>query len=387
MLIAACSDTHLGYRALTRTTPQGINQREFDVMLSFRATLNEILSHKPDLVIHAGDLFHVVKPSNHTITEAYRALTEFQRARNWAPLVLVGGNHDTPKTADVGNIQRLIAQIPGVRFAAQSAERFILEELDCEVLCVPSNALVAREEILYRPTENRRFSVLAVHGMASQALPKAVELQHADFDVLDLHANLFDYVALGDYHVHSVYGPNCCFSGSTDFTTSNIWEEAGSQKGFVLFDTATTVLRHVAIPTRPVIDLPIIDADGQSPEMIAAEMIKLATCLPDVPYAENPAAPIARQRIVNLHALDRQALHRLPAIRELQARCLNYQVKITAPLRDTGTGESPSSLAPATIEEAWRDHALLANLPAGWSSVAFTDSGLEILKETIHAAN
>src|SRR3990170_163738 len=99
MTLAHLSDTHLGYRAYSRSTREGMNQREADVLETFRAALDAIALREPDLVVHSGDLFHVVRPSNHTITDTFRALQRFQSARGAKPLVLVGGNHDTPRTA------------------------------------------------------------------------------------------------------------------------------------------------------------------------------------------------------------------------------------------------------------------------------------------------
>jgi DNA repair exonuclease SbcCD nuclease subunit len=374
MKIAHLSDTHLGFRQFSRTTPQGVNQREVDVMLSFRAVLSGILAAAPDMVIHAGDFFHMVKPSNHTIAEAHAAITEFQRARNGAPFVLVGGNHDTPKTADVGNIQHHIARIEGVRFAPTLAKVIDLPEIDTEILCVPSNSLVTREEVVMRPTLGRRYSVLAVHGMARQALPTAVAPIHADFDVDDLHPESFTYVALGDYHNFARYAANCCFSGSTDYTTTNIWDELDHPKGWVSFDTDSGVLKHHAVPTRQAIDLPVIDAADLSVDELIAAM-RAAT-------AGLECMPIVRQRVDNLNPIDRRALFQTSLVRELNSRRLNYQVKTAAPTRDRGTGTITSEARTVTtLEETWREHALDAKLPAGIERLAFIQAGIELLQE------
>ena len=373
MTIAHLSDTHLGFSAYSRLHPSGINGRQFDVQMTFKRVLDSILGRAPDLVLHSGDLFHVVRPSNATIDQTHLALSEFQRARNWAPFVLVAGNHDSPKTADAGNIQRHIARIPGIRFAASMAEVIDIPELDCEVLCVPSNSLVAREEVVYRPTLGRKYSILSVHGMATQALPKAVDLVHADFDVNDLHHEKFSYVALGDYHVFSEYAPNCCFAGSTDYTTTNIWEEVGKPKGWVWFDTSVGQLQHVAVPTRPAIDLPIIDATDISIEEIQDLMRTQAALL--------EGEPMVRQRISGIHNADRRRLFQTSLIREINAKCLNYQVACSAPTRDKGTGAVTGSASASTsLEALWLDHAAEASIPSNVGREAFSAAGLELLK-------
>lgn len=374
MKIAHLSDSHLGFRAYSRNHPSGINQREIDVMMTFKAVLASILAAKPDLVVHAGDFFHVVRPSNHTIDQAFGTLMDFQRARNFAPFVLVGGNHDSPKSVESGNIQKLLARIPGVRFAANMAERFDIEELDTEVLCVPSNSILAREEVTLRPTLGRRYSVLSVHGMASQALPKAVDTVHADFDVNDLHPHLFTYTALGDYHNHAEYAPNCCFSGSTDFTSSNPWDEISTPKGWVEFDTEIGQLQHIEVLTRNFIDLPVVDAADMSVEQIQTAIAAAA---------QWPGEPVVRQKITNVHPQDRRQIFSGATIRDIQSRCLNYQVVTTPPSRDRGDGTVTVAVAGAatSIEGMWEAHAAAASIPQNLDRAALVAAGLDLLRE------
>src|SRR5690606_5572789 len=68
MLIAHLADLHLGYRAYARLAAGGINARERDVALAFRAALDRIIELRADLVLVAGDVFHTVRPSNAAIT-------------------------------------------------------------------------------------------------------------------------------------------------------------------------------------------------------------------------------------------------------------------------------------------------------------------------------
>ncbi|HWD39793.1 MAG TPA: metallophosphoesterase [Fimbriimonas sp.] len=373
MRIAHLSDTHLGFRAFSRTHPSGLNFREVDVMKTFEAVLQDILLHQPDLVIHSGDLFHVVRPSNNTITQAFRLLNGFQYERRYRPFVLCGGNHDTPKTADMGNIQKLFAGIDGVRFVGNLSERLSIPDLDCEVLCIPSNSLVAREEVALRPMLCHRHSVLTVHGMARQALPKQADAGTADFDVDDLHTDMFTYTALGDYHVHTPYAENCCFSGSTDYTTTNIWEEVGTPKGWVLFDTDRGELQHMAVPCRPAIDLEALDAEALSIDAIHEAMRASAEGLEGL--------PIVRQRIINVHPSDRARLMNMPLLKELGAKCLNYQIKTTPPTVDKGDGTITPTATGKSLEDLWREHAMGVKCPNGSTTNFLVGCGLELLKE------
>jgi len=61
------SDLHLGFRQFQRTTPAGINQREWDVAQSFTRAIDRVIELRPDLVLIAGDVFHTVRPTNPAI--------------------------------------------------------------------------------------------------------------------------------------------------------------------------------------------------------------------------------------------------------------------------------------------------------------------------------
>ena len=70
MKILHVSDTHLGYSAYRKATLDGINQREIDTYDAFKQFIDYAVKTKPDLIIHAGDLFDSVRPNNRAITVA-----------------------------------------------------------------------------------------------------------------------------------------------------------------------------------------------------------------------------------------------------------------------------------------------------------------------------
>lgn len=357
MTIAHLSDTHLGFRAYGRTTPAGMNQREADVMASFEAALEAIVEREPDLVVHAGDLFHVVRPGNATLVRTFQAFSRLQERRGGRPLVLIGGNHDTPRSSDAGNILRLFEGIPGLRLVSSQAESLDFPELDLEVLAVPSHALLRDQRGEYVPTLGRRHSVLTLHGMARQALPR-----HAQFDVEQTRHEAWSYVALGDYHVFQAYGTNVCYSGSTDFASTNVWEEAGSPKGWVWFDTPVGRLEFVPLSTRAVIDLPSIDATGMELPQIEEAIRANAEWSPEM--------PIVRQRILGFPPAFRGKLD--PTIvREIASRALNYQLQLVPPQAVASAGGT--GVASRTLEQSWIEHA--------GRREALRDLGLGLLKE------
>jgi len=98
------SDTHLGYSAYAKVAPSGINQREQDIYDSFNQVIDRILEIAPDLVVHAGDVFHTPRPSNRAINQA---LIGFQRlSTHRIPTVVIAGNHSMPRMGFPHNFAR-----------------------------------------------------------------------------------------------------------------------------------------------------------------------------------------------------------------------------------------------------------------------------------------
>ena len=81
MRIIHFSDTHLGYSDYGRfDSSSGINQRELDTYSAFKEIINFIIETKPDLVVHAGDLFDSIRPSNKAISEALGQFSRLSKA-------------------------------------------------------------------------------------------------------------------------------------------------------------------------------------------------------------------------------------------------------------------------------------------------------------------
>ena len=100
MRLAHLADVHLGFRQYHRQTPQGINQREADVAQAFRRAVGDVIAARPDVVIVAGDLFHSVRPVNAAILESFSQFRRLREGLPEAPIVLIGGNHDTPRSVE-----------------------------------------------------------------------------------------------------------------------------------------------------------------------------------------------------------------------------------------------------------------------------------------------
>lgn len=335
MTIAHLSDTHLGFRAYARVNSGGINQREADVMDTFKRTLNAIVKKDPDLVIHSGDVFHQVRPSNQTIIDAYLVIEKFQKQRDGRPFLMIGGNHETPRTLDAGSILRLFDRIPGMKVVPIDAERGIFHSLECEYLAIPTRALELKQEIDYRPTYGAKYSILGIHAMMTEAM-----FDHGELSVSQISPEKWTYVGLGDYHIRKSFASNCCYPGSTDYTSTNIWEEISTPKSWVWFDTDRGKIEYQPTKPRETIDLPRINAEKYDGQELTDALLKAASW--------SAVMPIVRQVVENVSLDTRCQLDRR-RLREIDSQCLRYGLELQTSMhsRDHSNGTAMS------MEQEW----------------------------------
>jgi len=136
MRLVHLSDIHLGFRQYQRQTPTGINQRETDVAASLRRVIDTVIELHPDIVLIAGDVFHTVRPTNPAILHAFFEFSRLMRMLPDATVVMVAGNHDTPRTAETGCILRLFKPL-GITVVDGEAKRIPIDRLDLMILAVP----------------------------------------------------------------------------------------------------------------------------------------------------------------------------------------------------------------------------------------------------------
>ncbi|MGQ9807754.1 MAG: metallophosphoesterase family protein [Armatimonadota bacterium] len=375
MRIAHIADVHLGYRAYSRVTSRGLNQREADVFRAFRSVLDRVAELDPDLIIIAGDLFHTVRPSNFAIHQTFRLLSDL-RGRTAAPMVIIGGNHDTPKSRDTGCILDLYTVIEGMYVRHHGFEGIALPGLDAAVYCLPYFALEERRQHVIRPDSGRSVNVLAVHGTVEGVIRQSYDSDQVAPGELNLEA--WDYVALGHYHIHTQLADNAFYSGAIEYTSSNIWEEAHEHpKGFIVFDTETCTASFHETPTvRRVVDLPPVRAGSLG----AAELMeKVEERL--APFADDLPELIIR---LPVEAFPRELQRDLDwkRLRELKLTALHLDIVFRPARREDRPGESTERGEARPIEVEWREFAgSLEDLPAGVDRDRLVGFGLHYLEQ------
>lgn len=335
MILAHLADLHLGFRAYHRINAQGMNVRESDVAAAFAQAVDRVVALRPDAVLVAGDVFHTVRPSNAAIAIAFRHFSRLAEALPGVPVVMIAGNHDSPRSIDTGNILALFREIPGVHVVTEKAERVRLEPLDAAVLCLPHNALVERvaqedaPRLAMEPDAGAGTNILMLHGTVSgdQAARKiryVTEYGGVAVDDAAIGPERWDYVALGHYHIATDIAPNMWYAGGIERTSTTLWAETGP-KGFVSYDTERRAATFHALDTRPVLDLARLGARGLSAAEIDAA-IELA--LNSVPGGyEGKIVRLVVEEIPR-HVV-RELNHR--RIREFKAQALHFHLDLRPP--------------------------------------------------------
>jgi len=372
----------LGVRQYHRQTPSGINQREADVARAFRLAVDGVIAARPNAVVVAGDLFHSVRPTNAAIVFAFKQFQRLREALPDAPIVLVAGNHDTPRSAETGSILRLFEEL-GVDVAVDEARRLEYPALDLSLLAVPHHALVGQERPELRPEGGARRQVMVLHGEIEGVLPTqrhTVEYGGALVGLRELAVDQWSYIALGHYHVQHEVAPHTWYSGSLEYVGTNIWGELTDEaeqgvrgKGWLLVDLDRgTVTREPVPASRPIIDLEPIRGDGLGAEALDKLIEQRLHAVPG-----GVADRIVRLRVYDVpRHVARELDH--AAIREWKAEALHFHLDIRRPevQRTVGVG-APGRRQ--TLPDLVRDYLRGRPLPAELDREEFVRLGGDLL--------
>ena len=100
---------------------------------AFRHAVDDLLEQRPDLIVIAGDVFHSVRPTNPAILHLFQQLQRVRATLPNTPVVIIAGEHDTPRSLETGAILRLYEAL-GIDIAIETSRRVVFPKLDCAVL-------------------------------------------------------------------------------------------------------------------------------------------------------------------------------------------------------------------------------------------------------------
>jgi len=271
------SDTHLGYSEYNKIDPiTGINQREQDFYNAWQQVIDAVFKLKPDVVLHTGDLFHTPRPSNRAIRVALEGIQKISDAG--IPLVIISGNHETPRIKATGSIFESISLFANVYAAFDSKyERFRIK--DCDFHCAPHCSLTEELESAFKAVKilkDASRNVFLTHGAwtGKQYYGMGEFNEQRLPDVEQALGYSFDYIALGHYHKKLDVKDNASYCGSTERTSLN---EHGNTTGFLMVDLESGTKKYHQIQSRPMIKLPVVDCTGKTALNIYDELHGMAT--------------------------------------------------------------------------------------------------------------
>ena len=351
---------------------------------SFRYAVDKVIEIAPDVILVAGDVFHQVRPPNSAIVQAYHHFARLRAALPDAEVVMVAGNHDTPRSTESGSIIRLFSQL-GFHVVDGPAQMLEFPKLELSVLAAPMNS---HPLPALRPVGNSKYNVLLLHGVVEGeypefARPKEMSVREIPQD--ELHANEWDYIALGHYHVYknpTVRRDNVFFAGAIDYTSSNIWGEKAEEmelgvkgKRFIERNLAARTHRHHDIPhSREFVAIDAFSARGMTTEELNEAIVEAV---------ESVKGGI-EDKVVRLVVFDvprhvaRQLDHR--RLREYRKRALHFQLDTYRPetIRNAGRG-APGRRA--SLDELVRDKLRERLIPPDVDREALVDLGVKYLKD------
>jgi len=277
-----------------------------------------------------------VRPTNQAILHAFLQFGRLVRSLPDSVVVIVAGNHDTPRSTETGGILQLFAQL-GISVVDREPTPITLPDRDLYILAVP-DVPGSRPDL--RPTHRARYNVLVLHGdipgtlapHVAAADPAALQVSRDDLNIAQ-----WSYVALGHHHVHSEIAPNAFYSGSIDYTSVDTWGELDEQdkagltgKGIIEYDLETAEYVFHALPAaRQLIELQSFSARGMSVAEVNERIAKL------VERCDDDGEGGIDDKIVRLviYDLPRHVARELDhkALREYKRRALNFQLDTRRP--------------------------------------------------------
>ncbi len=271
MKICHLADSHLGAgETHPRRAPSGLTERQEDIIGSFVEAVDSIIACRPDVCIHAGDLFHTVRPLNSIMAVAAHQLHRLA-AEHGIPTVVIAGNHDAPRQPHVGAALDVFRQIDNLYIAAGGKlETFEIKGARFFALphCLTGKAF--QEQLaLCQPDPEADFNVLILHGVAA-GMP---QFSMADLGELEIPLKAmepFDYTALGHFHNFVQVAPRAFYSGSTERLSQS---ERQATKGYVEVELEPFRTRFREVSTREMVDVPVINAAGKRGDQLV-EMIR-----------------------------------------------------------------------------------------------------------------
>lgn len=265
------ADTHLGYRSST------LPGRDEDFSRSWIHACRAIVDSKPDLILHAGDIFHHPHPSWGAVTHFMDGAEILKEAG--CPIYMISGNHDTSRlTLKYSIFSILPIIVPHIMISHDSEPRVHYNTYtDSQTVLLSHRALInpnLEEEMkkVVGYLDPERKAILVSHGSVGN-LKESRELGSVVIPET-VFEYPWDYVALGHLHISQPHGKTGWYSGSTercgwsDYPASPAWT-------YTILSDGRISHEQRSVPHLDMIQLPDLYCDACSEVDVIQEILRL----------------------------------------------------------------------------------------------------------------
>ena len=322
MKILHIADSHLGYSAYRKVTQDGINQRELDTYKAFKQFVDYAVNSKPDLIVHAGDLFDCVRPNNRAITFAVNQILRISKSK--IPFVIIAGNHEHPKLRETGHIFSIfdhMENIYPIYNAKYETLTFKINGKKLTVHAVPQCELKKQYENelkKIKPDPTAYYNIFISHGAVSGIQIFSMNEFNELIIPIKILENDFDYIALGHYHRFTKLAGNTFYSGSTERFT---YTDAPDIKGFIEIELSNKKLKanFIELKIRPMID----------PKPIKCSTLKLDEVMKKIKETINELKPKEKTFRITLDDIPTHVYRGLNfgEIKKMSSEAIHYEIK------------------------------------------------------------
>ena len=333
------ADSHLGYSAYHKLAKNGLNQREMDTYNAFKQFVDYAIKVKPDFIIHAGDLFDTVRPTNRAIKFAVEELLRLSEED--IPMVIISGNHETPKLRETGSPLGFFEHLKNIHVVYKGKYEKI-EIGGAMIHAIPHS--FSKEELIKNiemaSPVDRYINILTMHV----GILGIKEFSRGDFNEQIIPSGYlspkFDYIALGHYHKATKVTENAYYSGSTEYFS---FKEAGDKKGFFDLSIDGSInMKFIPLNTREMVDLGVMDCKDKSPSEITEEIIR---------KFDGMEGKIVRLFLKNL-SIKKQRSMEWNRIRKVMSKALHSEIRFDL---EEIKYEMATKSRIGSIEEEWRE--------------------------------
>jgi DNA repair exonuclease SbcCD nuclease subunit len=220
------SDQHFHlWSAFSTTLPNGINSRLQASLDELRRCANEVRAVGGNLIINAGDTFHVRGSVSPEVLNPVMDLHQ-ELINDGFEIVIISGNHDL-SSRDSNRLSSAVTALEGVGCK-------VVHEAtnDCDVAFIPwmNNVNDLKDYIDHIYCGNRQQQDLIIHAPVDGVI---AGLPDHGLTADWLGEQGFRRVFSGHYHAHKDFGNGVYSIGSTTHLT---WSDVGSKAGFLIVD-------------------------------------------------------------------------------------------------------------------------------------------------------